>query len=192
MVHRMHVRLAAAAWLAVTLSTAGCTINGARYTVALPNTLALRDAGLARVRVGEVREDRAASGNVERVKARAMKVVSPYGSYTAYLREALVNEFDHADLLDANSPLVIDAVLIRNVLGGTVEREFAEITARFIVRREGAVIHESTKTGHYEWDSSLAGEVAVPRAVANYRVGVQRLIAALIADPDFLEALEAR
>ena len=36
------------------------------------------------------------------------------------------------------------------------------------------------------------GAVAVPRAMANYQIGVQRLIAAFIADPAFVAALKAR
>jgi len=170
----------------------GCTLTGPRYGAHITNTLALREAGLDKVAVREFRKDPDAKRDVDRVKARAMTVASAYGSYTAYLREAFANEFDHADLLDPDSHLRIDGVLLRNELGGELGREFALIEVDLTVTRDGTVVYRGRKDARYDWDSAFPGEVAIPRAISNYQVGVQRLIAAYIADPEFVSALKRR
>jgi hypothetical protein len=180
------------ALLLIAAITAGCTVTSQRYGAHVSNTLALREAGLGKVSIGEFRKDPAARHDVDRVKARAMTVVSAYGSYTAYLREAFTSEFDHADLLDPASPLRIDGVLLKNELAGGLDREYVIVETDLTVTRGGATLYRGKKTGRYEWDSTYPGEVAIPRAIANYQAGVQRLIAAYIADPEFVAALKER
>jgi hypothetical protein len=170
----------------------GCTLTGPRYGAHVTNTIALREAGLAKVAIGDIRKEPAAKRDVDRVKARAMTVNSAYGSYTSYLREALLAEFDHADLLDTGAAIRIDGVLLKNELAGNLDREYALIEAELNVTRDGASAYRATKTARYEWDSVFLGDVAIPRAIANYQVGVQRLIAAFIADPAFVAALKPR
>jgi hypothetical protein len=121
-----------------------------------------------------------------------MSVASPYGSYTAYLREALSSEFDYADLLDPASTLHIEGVLLRNELAGSQNHEYAELEAELSVSRDGKVTYRSVKSARYEWPSVFPGDVAIPRAMTNYQAGVQRLIAAFIADPEFVAALKKR
>jgi hypothetical protein len=181
-----------AATLALCLLATGCTINGPRYNPFVGNTLALREAGLDKVAIGEIRKDPQCRDDVDKVKARAMNVTSPYGSYTAYLRAALAAEFDHADLLDAGSVVSIDGVLLGNTLAGGKGREFAALQAQLTVTRDGKTAWQGTKSARYEWESAFLGEVAIPRAIANYQIGVQRLIAAFIADPEFVAALRKR
>jgi hypothetical protein len=189
--YRFPLRLIAA-MLAMSLLATGCTINGPRYNPFVGNTLALREAGLEKVAIGVIRKDPESRADVDKVKARAMNVTSPYGSYTAYLREALAAEFDHADLLDAGSAISIDGVLLANTLGGGMDKEFAGLQAQLTVTRDGKTAWQGTKSARYEWASAFLGEVAIPRAIANYQIGVQRLIAAFIADPEFVAALRKR
>jgi hypothetical protein len=189
--YRFPLRLIAA-MLAMSLLATGCTINGPRYNPFVGNTLALREAGLEKVAIGVIRKDPESRADVDKVKARAMNVTSPYGSYTAYLREALAAEFDHADLLDAGSAISIDGVLLANTLGGGMDKEIAGLQAQLTVTRDGKSAWQGTKSARYEWASAFLGEVAIPRAIANYQIGVQRLIAAFIADPEFVAALRKR
>ena len=178
--------------LLLVAATSGCTLTSPRYGAHVSNTLALREAGLEKVQVGEFRKDPRAKQDVDHLKARAMNVTSAYGTYTAYLREAFTSEFDHADLLDPASNLRIEGVLLRNELAGGLDREYALIELDLSVTRDGAMVYRATKTARYEWDSAFLGDVAIPRAIANYQVGVQRLIAAYIADPEFVSALRKR
>ena len=178
--------------LATSLLSTGCTVTGPRYNSFVGNTLSLREAGLEKVKIGEIRADPKARDDVDEVHARAMSVTSPYGSYTAYLREALASEFDHADLLDAASAISIDGVLLANRLAGGAHKEYAALQAQLTITRDGKTAWQGIKSARYEWDSAFLGEVAIPRAIANYQIGVQRLIAAFVADPEFVAALRKR
>lgn len=170
----------------------GCAATAPRYAPQIGTTLELRAAGFDKVSIGKVVKDAGVKKDVNKLRARAVTVSSPYGSYTEYFREALMAEFDHAELLDAAAPLRIDGVLTHNVLGGNMDREYAEIGATLTVTRGGQVVYNAAKTARHDWESSFLGAVAIPRAIENYRVGVQRLIAAFIADPQFAAALKKR
>lgn len=181
--------------LAGCLGLAGCgtlVINTPRYSVHVSNTVALREAGLAKVTIGDFAKDPGARRDVDRVKARAMTLASPYGSFTAYLREALVAEFDHADLYATTSPIRIDGILLRNEAPDEGDNDSILVEAELTVTRDGAQVYRARKSGRYEWRSTLPGDVAIPRMAANYQTGVQRLIAAFIADPEFAAALRPR
>ena len=175
-----------------TLAGCGLVMNTPRYSVHVSNTLALREAGLAKVSIGDIAKNPDARRDVDRVKARALTLGSPYGSFTAYLREALVAEFDHSDLYAPDSPLRIDGILLRNEAPGDGENDSVVIEAELTVTRAGVTVYRDRKSGRYEWRSTFPGDVAIPRMAANYQTGVQRLIAAFIADPGFAAALRPR
>ncbi len=65
-----------------------------------------------------------------------------------------------------------------------------DLEARFVVKTAGTVRYDQVKTIQDEWDSSFVGAVAIPRAQQRYAVMVQKLLAALFADPAFVEALK--
>ena len=179
----------------LSFALAGCgtmVVNTPRYSVHVGNTEALREAGLAKVSVGDFTKGAGARRDVDRVKARALTLASPYGSFTAYLREALAAEFDHADSYAPDSPGRIDGVLLRNEAPGDGENDSVVVEAELTVTRDGAQLYRARKSGRYEWRSTFPGDVAIPRMAANYQTGVQRLIAAFIADPEFAAALRAR
>jgi hypothetical protein len=181
--------------LTACLGLAGCgtmVVNTPRYTVHVSNTVALREAGLSTVSVGDFAKEPGARHDVDRVKARALTLASPYGSFTAYLREALAAEFDHADLYAPGSPIRIDGVLLRNAAQGAGDRDSIVVDAELTVTRDGVQVYRARKSGRYEWHSTIPGDVAIPRMAANYQTGVQRLIAAFIADPEFAAALRPR
>ena len=181
--------------LGACLGFAGCgtmVVNTPRYSVHVSNTVALREARLGKVAVGDFTKDAGARRDVDRVKARAMTLASPYGSFTAYLGEALTAELDHADLYAADSPVRIDGVLLCNEAPGDGENDSVVVEAELTVTRDGAEVYRGRKSGSHEWRSTFPGDVAIPRMAANYQTGVQRLIAAFIADPEFAAALRPR
>ena len=46
------------------------------------------------------------------------------------------------------------------------------------------------KTARHEWDSAFLGSIAIPRAQQNYPIVVQKLLASLYVDLEFLQALK--
>jgi hypothetical protein len=163
---------------------------GPRYNHHVGNTLELRAAGLDKVSIGEVRKHPEARVDVDELRSQTLYIESPYGSYTAYLQEALKIEFDHADLLDPASSVRIDGVLLRNGFGQSADREFVELEAELTIWRGTEIAYRGTRSARYDWHANY--HVAMSRAVANYQAGVQRLIAAFIADPEFVAALRKR
>ena len=63
------------------------------------------------------------------------------------------------------------------------------ISARFVVKRDGAVRYDQVKTVRSEWDSSFAAAIAVPRATQQYPLVVQKLLGSLYSDPAFISAI---
>ena len=61
------------------LAGCGLVMNTPRYSVHVSNTLALREAGLAKVSIGEIAKDPDARRDVDHVKARAMTLGSSFG-----------------------------------------------------------------------------------------------------------------
>jgi hypothetical protein len=72
----------------------------------------------------------------------------------------------------------------------------ADLEAVFTLRWAGTVVYEHTKTAHHEWDFQRVWwpggaqlSTAIPAAVQAYPAAVQKLVGALITDPEFLNAI---
>jgi len=61
---------------------------------------------------------------------------------------------------------------------------------RFVVKRSGDVRYDKVKTVKSEFPSSFAGAVAIPRAVQEYPIAIQKLLGALYGDRAFIDALK--
>jgi hypothetical protein len=169
---------------------AGCAATAPRYPTNYPAVTELRAAGLAPVRVNAFTAAPGADRRIESLTIRGGKLSSPYGTYVAYLSEALKDDLDHAGLLDEQSGVALDGVLIRNSIDGSgFTTGFAEIEARLTVSRAGAPVYEATKAVRHEWPSNMVGAVAIPRAISNYGAAVRKLLADFYADPGFTAAL---
>lgn len=181
-------RLMGAAVLTATLSA--CSLVAPKYNTNFDNVDKLRSAKLQPVAVGAIAKGDKA-GDVDRLTIRGSSYDSPNGSYTAYLQEAVRQELDDARLLDPKSQVELSGVLVRNELDGSgFSLGFAEIEARFVVKRSGKVRFDKVKTARHEWESSFVGAIAIPRTQQNYPVVVQKLLTALYDDPEFIAALK--
>lgn len=174
----------------VTGALSACSMIAPKYNTNFDNVDRLRSVQLESVTVGAFEKD-AKAYDVNRLTIRGSSLNSPYGSYTAYLQEALRQELDDARLLDPKSHIELSGVLMRNELDGSgITTGYAEIEARFVVRRDGKVRFDKVKTARHEWESSFVGAIAIPRAQQNYPQVVQKLLTALYLDVEFLEALK--
>jgi hypothetical protein len=54
----------------------------------------------------------------------------------------------------------------------------------------GVSVYESVKTVDNAWESSFIGATAIPAAVTGYHNTVQKLLASLYADPEFVKAIK--
>ncbi|HPR05472.1 MAG TPA: hypothetical protein PK620_11885 [Denitromonas sp.] len=181
-------RLMGVVMLTATLSA--CSMVAPKYNTNFDNVDKLRSAKLEPVTVGAFATGEKGD-DVNRLTIRGSSYKSPNGSYTAYLQEAVRQELDDARLLDPKSQVELSGVLVRNELDGSgISTGFAEIEARFVVKRDGKIRFDKVKTARHEWDSAFLGSIAIPRAQQNYPIVVQKLLASLYVDLEFLQALK--
>jgi hypothetical protein len=177
--------------LAACMLFTGCATTAPKYNTNFDNVAKLRAADLAPAKIAVMTKESGAKSDVDSLTIRGGSYKSPYGSYTAYVREALKQEFNDARLDDPNSTVEVGGVLLRNVLDASgFSRAFAEIEARIQVKRDQKIVYNSIKTARVEWDSSFVGAVAIPRAAQSYPSVIQKLLGELYADPQFLAALK--
>lgn len=172
------------------LLAAGCSSIAPKYNTDFNNISQLRRDKLNPARVGTVTKETAANSDVDSLTIRGGSYLSPYGSYTSYLAEALKQELDDARLLDPMSQIEVSAVLLRNSLDAGLSTGDAEIEARFIVRNAGTIKFDKVKVAHHTWESSFFGAIAIPKAQQNYPIVVQKLVGQLFSDPEFISALK--
>jgi len=176
------------------LATA-CTTVAPRYEPVPVNVVRLREAGLEPVRIGAfAAADPAQAGALNRLTIRGGAYLSPYqGSYVDYLKEALTADLREARLLDPASPVAIAGFLVANDLDASgFSTAHARMDARFQVTRSGSVTFDKVLSARFEWDSHLLGQIAIPRAMQNYPIVVQQLLAKLYADPEFNDAMKQK
>ena len=176
--------------LVLLAALSGCSIDAPKYTPSVYNVQALRDASATAAKVGGVSAagDEAHDGSIG---LRGTAMHSPYGSYSAYLRDALTQELREAKLLDDTSQVEISAQLLKNdIHAAGLSSASADIEARFKVARAGQTRYDKISSAHLEWDSSFVGAIAIPRAQQHYPEAVAALLARLYADREFLAALK--
>jgi hypothetical protein len=177
------------ALIAVALSS-GCSMVAPRYSASLENVQKLKDSGAQTTNVGAF-ESTPGKQNPTSISLRGSSLSSPYdGSYGKYLAEALKQELSLAGKLAADAQIHVSGALQKNDINAGMSTATGDIAARFVVTRGGAVRYDQVKSIHDEWESSFVGAVAIPRAQERYPVIVQKLLAALYADPAFLQALK--
>lgn len=176
--------------LVIAAATSACTVNAPRYDTNPLAVMALKEARLTPVKVLDFHKQVDATQDVDALTLRGSAYKSPYGTFTAYLRAALADDLDRAGLLDEQSGITIEGVLLRNVLDASgFSIGFAEIETRLIVRNDGQVVYDAVKSVRREWPSNFVGAVAIPRAMENYPFAVRKLLGEFYADPLLLAAL---
>jgi hypothetical protein len=168
----------------------GCALVAPRYTASLENVQVIKDAGIQAVKVGAF-DSTPGKDNANPISLRGSSLASPYdGSYSNYLAEAIRQELSLTGKLSPDAQIAVSGTLQKNDINIPVSSGTGDLEARFVVTRSGVIRYAQVKSMHDEWDSSFIGGIAIPRAQARYPVMMQRLLAALFADPAFMEALK--
>jgi len=110
------------------------------------------------------------------------------GTFSGYLRDALITELQTAGKYDANSDTQISGTLTGNRIETPIKTGTADVAAHFIVTKSGSTVYDKTFSAHHEWESSFVGAIAIPAAMQNYATAVQKLLGQLFNDPDFAKA----
>lgn len=180
--------------LAVTLlMLAACvSVPAPTYQPSVDLSQALLEPGYTGMAVGEFTAGDGVENASLGMRGSRLKGGSD-GTYSGYLREALITELTAAGHHDARSGIRISGTLTRNELDAAgVKVGKAALGARFVVTRDGNVVYDKDLETEHEWQSSFMGAVAIPAAISNYSIAVQKLLSAFLEDPDFLAAIEAK
>lgn len=170
----------------------GCSIMAPQYSASIENVQKLKDGGNIAAKVGKF-DSSTDQTNANPISLRGMSLLSPYeNSYAVYLVEAIKQELALAGKMNLGTDIEISGVLLKNDIDASgFSTATGNIEARFVVKKGEAILYSQVKTIHSEWESSLAGMVAIPRAQQEYPQLVQRLLAALYDDQAFLRALKS-
>jgi hypothetical protein len=173
----------------VIVALAGCATKAPNYAASPETTQGLQLARAQSARVGEFTA--AATANNTGISLRASRMEPPQGTFAKYLEDAVRAELELARLYAPASKTEISGVLIRNDLDtGVVATGQGVIEAKFVVRREGAVLFDKTKVARIEWDTNYFASIAIPRALQEYSRLVRKLVTDFFSDPDFVAALK--
>ncbi|MBN8474771.1 MAG: hypothetical protein J0M27_08290 [Sulfuritalea sp.] len=169
----------------------GCSMMAPNYSPSIESVQLLKDSGIAGAKVGRF-DAKPEGSNVTGISLRGSTLQSPYGnSYSLYLAEAIKQELILAGKLNPDAGIEITGTLLKNDIDVSgISLASGDISARFMVRKDQAVLYDRIKSARSEWESSFAGAIAIPRGQQEYPRLVQRLLAALYADTDFLKALK--
>jgi hypothetical protein len=178
--------------LGVSVFSSGCTMMMApQYTASLDNVQILRDSGSHTAKVGEFDASKDKT-YANPISIRSVSLVSPYDdSYASYLTAALKQELSLAKKLSPDANVEITGTVLKNDINTSGESmSWAQVEARFIVKRNGQLRYDQVKSMKHEFPSSFSANVAIPKAVQEYPVAVQKLLHQLYIDKAFIEALK--
>ena len=169
---------------------AGCAGTAPQYQAANSNVQALA------IGSGKVGVDNFALGpkgdSLNHLSIRGGTYDSPVEkSWAVYLREALKAELNTSGRLDQRSDVKVSGTFLENDLNGSgFSTGTAHISANIVVKRARAVTYERSISADKQWESSVIGAIAIPRARQSYVATISELLGKLFSDQEFLRAIK--
>lgn len=175
--------------LVIILIVSGCSSIAPNYQSDFKTVNGLKNNNLHSMKSGEFTEK---DKTVNDITIRGGEMSSPYDkSFGKYLKKALEEELKQASLWDKSSNFEVSGILLKNELDGSgMNIGTADISAKFVVKKNRKVIYSKTHTIHHEWESAFAGMTAIPRAQNNYVTAIQKLLKAFFLDKELLVTLK--
>lgn len=170
--------------------TSGCTLVAPKYSFSPENVQLVKSAAGSPVKIGPFSLKKG-EAEVNQLSLRGSTLVSPYNTYQDYLRAAIEQELIEAKRVSTTASTEISGFLILNRIDANgISVGEGELAAQILVTREGKTRYDKTHTASTTWESSFAGAVALPMAVNQYPVLVQKFVHTLFSDPDFVSAIK--
>jgi hypothetical protein len=176
---------------AAVAALAGCsTLVAPPYSPDYPALDSLKKVPLQKVAVGPV-QPRDAAAAVNRISLRGAHMVGPKGTFAQYLEDALVQDLREVSAYDPAAGLRLDATLLKNDLDiSGVSTGKGEMQVEITISRGAAAVLKKTYGATTSFESSFAGNVAIPKGQLEYANLVRALLAKVYADADFINALK--
>lgn len=167
----------------------GCSLKSGLYSPDFNTVNELKDSNIKPINVEYCTY---ANQSIDNIGLRGSSMVSPYGgTFADYIQKSLEEQLKSASLYDKKSDFSLSAVLLKNELDANgFSTGTADISAKFIVNKNKVTQYEKIHSIHHEWDSSFLGNIAIPEALRNYPIAVQKLINSLMLDKEFIKAVQ--
>ena len=170
----------------------GCATTLAPHQPSVDTVTMLRSSGIQKLAVGDFKLAPGAKADIDKsVSSRASSASPAEGTFSAYLKAALVSDLKASGLYDAAAPLAVQGQLVDAQLDTGMSTGKAIVSAHFEVTHSGQTVFDKTLKDEHTWDSSFVGAIAIPRAINEYQAGYANLLGQLYKDPDFLKACKA-
>lgn len=161
-------------------------------TLTFDNVQRLRTAGLRPLALGEfTRGPEFSEARDRSIAIRADSLQPPQGdTFSGYLRDTIAAELTGAGLLDPTSTRILSAQLTRSEVSTFGSRSRGALSARFRLSNGQTTTYEKELLVEEEWQSAFFGAEAIPDAMNHYTGLYPKLLAALVADPEFRAAAQ--
>lgn len=130
-----------------------------------------------------------AADKVNSLALRRARLVSPSGTFSQYLQDAMRRDLSDISVYDPKAPTRIAARILVNELDLGVVNGTGRMEVDVVVTRAGVERLHKTYRGELAFDSSYANIVAVPAGQAAYPRLVRALLREMYADPQFIAAI---
>jgi hypothetical protein len=169
----------------------GCGATAANYGVAADAQVALRsarEAHAAPLAVGQVQMVEDASGEDENIGCRALSVAAPAdrGTFSEYVRRALIDELNVAGLYDPQSPIIVRVAISRLEITSTGNSAI-DGTFHFSVG-QSAGENKATHVVKVPFTSAFVADTACQNAAKAFPAAVQQAIVSFVRSPEFYRA----
>jgi hypothetical protein len=172
------------AWLCLAVGLSGCAVAVPRYTVSADTVAALRAMKGATVSVGAF----TGPGKRSILCRLAGEIQPPDGeTFEGFIRKALIDELQTAELYTPSSPLVLTGVVetvdFSSMLGSA--------TWDLVLTLSSSGGQQLTATERYPFASAFAADSACNEAAKAFLPAVQNLIRKAVGDPAFRRLVAA-
>lgn len=170
----------------------GCTSVAPSYVGSRQNIEAINAIGDFNISVGKF-VDSEAVDNKKQLSIRANTTISPYGqTYSSYLENAIRQDLLISGHYSQDSKIRISGILLKNDIdasGFSVGTGICEV--EFNLSNNSTELYRKRFVQEHQWESSFAGAVAIPKAINEYPVMIEKLINKLLSDNDFIKAIKS-
>lgn len=169
----------------------GCAHKASEYKADFSSINELKEFNLKSMSVSKCYYEKN-NPEVTQIGLRGSTMISPYeGNFADYLEFALKEHLQSAQLFDKQSKYSVSGIFIKNHFSANgLATGNANLSAKFILKLDNKIIFEKVYEIEYQWESSFFGAVAIPNALQNYPLAVQKLINKLMSDKDFLNHIK--
>lgn len=128
---------------------------------------------------------------VNKITLRGANLVVENGTFATYLQNALINDLNEISIYDKNSSTKLNVTILKNdidVSGFSKGTGEMEIALRIV--GVNGVLLEKNYSAITQFDSAFGAIVAVPRGQSEYPKLVQKLLATVYSDQQFINAIK--